>query len=243
MHTRVTRGLLVAGLLLAAAVAVVVAQTQVIYWNGIPMRLPATAGAVGEFLGVADTTGDAVTLEWSTPQTPEGLWSGSAVWSTTACPAGWTELAAAANRVIRVSTTAGQTGGSDTHTHDVTGVTGSQGVSISGSTASASVAHTHGYSGATSTSSGNQMSVQTMTTSSASGSGVPIDAMPGDYHAAVIGHDHTYSGTTTGASSTAHTHGAGTLAGGSHGHSDGSLATASASTVQAYYTLRLCVKD
>lgn len=228
MHTRVTRGLLVAGLLLAAAVAAGVAQTQVIYWNGIPMRLPATAGAVGEFLGVADTTGDAVTLEWSTPQTPEGLWSGSAVWSTTACPAGWTELAAAANRVIRVSTTAGQTGGSDTHTHDVTGVTGSTSVSMSGSTASASVAHTHGYSG---------------TTSSASGAGVPIDAMPGAYNAAVEGHDHTYSGTTTGASSTAHTHGAGTLAGSSHGHSDGSLAAASASTVQAYYTLRLCVKD
>jgi len=226
MTTRKKVGLLFAAVALATA-TVLLAQTQVIYWNGVPMRLPATAGAVGEFLGVAHTSGDAVTLEWATPPTPEGLWAGAAVWSTTACPAGWTELAAAANRVIRVSTTAGQTGGSDTHTHDVTGVTGSQGVSISGSTASASVEHTHGYSGATSTSSGNQMSVQTM----------PDVSVP------ALAHTHTYSGTTTEASSTAHTHGAGTLAGGSHGHSDGSLATASASTVQAYYTLRLCVKD
>lgn len=222
---RVMQGLIGIGVMALVLSPSMRAQTRVMYLNGVAYVFPSADGATGTFLRTDGAGG----LSWASPPTPEGLWSGSAVYSTVACPSGWTELAAAANKFIRVSTTAGTTGGSDTHTHSMTGVTGSTAVSISGSTGATTATHTHTYSGSG-------------TTSGPSGKVSAGDLIANGAAGGMHTHTFSWSGTTS-SGGASHSHGAGTLSGASHGHAAGSLAAASASNVPAYYTLRLCVKD
>lgn len=206
------------------------AQDRFYYFNGVGYAFPATQGEAGTVL-INDGTG---ALSWGTPPTTEGLWRGSVLLSTVACPAGWTRLSAADNRVLRGAAAAGGTGGSDTHTHTVSGTsasqavtisgsTGSSGVTISGSTGSTSIAHTHATTTSTTTcASGGTSAVTTFSVQS------------GDAN-----HSHS-SGSLAGGS---HSHDVGTLAGGGHTHGAGSLAADSASTLPAYYGIVLCRKD
>ncbi len=224
-------GMLAIALPLAIAIAVTAhAQSRLYYFNGVTYVFPASQGAAGQVL-TNDGTG---TLSWSAVPTPEGLWSGAVVLSSSSCPAGWTRLSAADGRFIRAAATAGGTGGADTHTHTLTGSTASQGVTISGNTASSSVS----ISGSTGTTSINHgHSLTTSTATAASGGTSVITSV--SVNATDPSHSHG-AGTLAGGS---HNHGVGSLAGASHTHGAGSLAAGSASNVPAYYTVVVCVKD
>jgi hypothetical protein len=227
----------IANLTLSAAAAslilagLVMAQNRLYYFNGVPYVFPSSQGGAAQVL----TNDGAGNLSWANPSSGEGLWTGSVVMSTIACPAGWTRLSAADARVIRGAATASGTGGADTHTHSIsgstaaqtvstTGSTASSGVSISGSTGSTSISHTHSATPSTTgcTAGGGPSAI----------TGVTINA--GD-----AAHTHD-SGTLSGAG---HTHGSGTLAGASHSHGVGTLAAATASSLPAYYEVILCVKS
>jgi hypothetical protein len=220
--------LAVVGVLALVAVGAA-GQTAIQYLNGVPYQFPSAAGAVGEFLGITSTSGSSITLGWETPPTPEGLPAGTLIAGTfAACPSGWTRYTALDNKFPRGAATAGGTGGADTHTHDVTGVTGSQGVSISGNTGSTTASHTHTYSGSGTT----------------GGPDAGITADPGFGAAAADPHDHNFSWFgTTASGGASHLHAAGSLSGGSHGHTDGNLTAASASNVPAYVAVLWCRKD
>lgn len=217
-------------LALAAAVSMLLAQDRLYYFNGVPYVFPDTQGAAGEVL-TNDGSGN---LSWDSVPTQEGLWSGAVVLSSTSCPSGWTRLSAADDRVLRAAATGGGTGGSDTHSHTISGSSGGQGVSItgstannasdiSGSTASTNIDHTHGTSTSQTYVAGGGTSVLTdVSVYSAGGS-----------------HSHG-AGTLSGS---AHSHGKGSLAGASHTHGAGSLEAASASNLPAYYEVIVCVKD
>ena len=206
------------------------AQSRVYILNGIEYVFPASQGASGHVL-TNDGSGN---LSWAAPPTPEGLWSGSVVLSSTSCPAGWTRLAAADGRMLRAAATAGGTGGSDTHSHSLTGSAASQAVTISGSTGSSSVIIS-GSTGTTSVSHSHGVTPTTATAASGSTAvltGVSIqNADPSHSHAA---------GTLSGSN---HNHSAGSLAGSAHTHAAGSLATATASNLSTYYEVIVCVKD
>jgi hypothetical protein len=210
------------------------AQDFVDYLNGIAYVFPSTQGGSDQIL-TNDGTGG---LTWSDAPTPEGLWSGSRVFSTVSCPTGWTRVSAMDDRVLRGSGASGGTGGSDTHVHGtLSGVTGStapsvtgssagSSVSISGSTSETSISHGHGVTPTGTAQVGGFPPAMGAWTSVAVNSSDP-------------GHSHGV-GTLTGGS---HTHGAGTLALSSHGHGTGTLAAASASSLAAYYGLIVCEKD
>jgi hypothetical protein len=218
--------LLAAGVLLPVALA----QSRFYYFNDVGYVFPASQGASGHVL-TNDGSGN---LSWAAPPTPEGLWSGSVVLSSTSCPAGWTRLAAADARILRAAATAGGTGGSDTHTHTLTGSTGSQGVTVTGSTASNGVS----ISGSTGTTSiSHSHSVTPTTAAAASGSTTVLTGIT--VNAADPSHSHA-AGTLAGGN---HSHGVGTLAGAAHSHGAGSLAAGSVSNVPAYYGVIVCVKD
>lgn len=213
-----------------AAAGAVWAQNRLYYFNGIEYVFPSSQGLSGQVL----TNDGAGILSWSAVPTPEGLWSGSVVLSSTSCPSGWTRLAAADGRMLRAAATAGGTGGADVHTHSltgstasqtvtITGTTGSSSVSISGSTASTSISHNHSISPSYTTfASGGTQALSGLTVNNADPS-----------------HSHD-AGTLAGGS---HSHGVGSLAGSAHSHAAGSLAAASASNVPAYYEVVICVKD
>lgn len=209
----------------------VTAETRVNYFNGVPYVFPATTGAAGKVL----TNDGAGNLSWASPATVSSLWSGAIVASTIACPDGFTRLTGADNRFLRaVASGAGSTGGSDTHTHTTSGSTGSSAVTISGSTAGSTVS----ISGTTASASISHNHSTTQTTSAcASGSNTVL------YSLSINNTDPSHShgvGTLGGGS---HTHGVGTLAGGSHTHDAGTLAATASSNVPAWYGLILCVKD
>ena len=120
---------------LAVAVFVVAAalsaQDLVDYLNGVAYVFPGAQGSVDQLL----TNDGSGALSWADAPTPEGLWTGSRVLSTVACPTGWTRVSAADDRALRGSGSSGVTGGSDTHVHSsLTGVTGSTAPSLSGTT-------------------------------------------------------------------------------------------------------------
>jgi hypothetical protein len=156
------------------------------------------------------------------------------VLSNVSCPSGWTRLAAADGRILRAAATGGGTGGSDTHSHTLTGSTASQGVTITGATASQGVTIT-GSTGATSIS--HTHSASTPTAQFADGGTSAVTSV--SVNAGDANHSHD-AGSLSGSG---HTHGVGTLAGAAHTHAPGTLATASASNVPAYYAVVLCVKD
>jgi hypothetical protein len=229
MKNRFHRALLALGLLALGSGVGVWAQNRLYYFNGVPYVFPASQGGAGTTL-TNDGSGN---LTWANPPS-QGLWSGAVVLSSGSCPAGWTRLAAADNRVLRGAATAGGTGGSDTHAHaisgtsagqavTITGSTGSSSVSISGSTGTTSISHSHGTSPSTVSCAGGSTAVLVNVTVQS--------ADPSHSHGA---------GTLSGGS---HSHGVGSLAGASHTHGAGSLAAASASNVPAYYEVILCVKD
>jgi hypothetical protein len=222
-------------LILLAAVAALVAasvwaQSRVYWFNGVRYIFPASQGAAGKVL-TNDGTG---ILSWATVVAPDSMWAGSVVMSSVACPAGWTRLAAADNRVLRGAAAAGGTGGADTHGHTLSGATDSQGVTITGNTAgsgvtitgntgSTSISHTHGVT-------------QNTTTAAAGGTSVVTSVT---VNAGDASHSHA-AGTLSGDS---HSHAKGTLAGAAHTHGGGSVAAASASNLPAYYGVIVCVKD
>jgi len=220
--------LLAAGMLLAAAVAW--GQSRLYYFNGVPYIFPSTQGSAGNVL----TNNGSGTLSWAAVPTSEGLWSGAVVMTTTSCPTGWTRLAAADNRVLRGASSAGATGGADTHTHTMSGTSGSQSVSISGSTGDSSVSIS-GSTGSTNISHTHSLT----TTATYVGGGVVqvIEAASAD--SADPAHSHT-SGSLAGGS---HSHSSGTLGASSHAHAAGSLSPATASNLPAYYAVVLCAKD
>lgn len=119
---------------------------------------------------------------WATPAGDS--WAGQVRMSTVACPAGWTRLAAADNRVVRGAASAGTTGGADTHLHDVTGTTALENTSL---------AHSHGF-----TTSGPNNTF-TATTDLGTQEGSASDT-------------HTHTGTTDNGNMNTHGHEAGTLA-------------------------------
>jgi hypothetical protein len=206
------------------------AQSRLYYFNGLPYVFPSVQGAAGDVL----TNDGAGTLSWAGVPTSEGLWSGSVVLSTTSCPSGWTRLSAADNRTLRGASSAGATGGSDTHSHSTSGTSGSQAVTISGatgesdvtitgSTQSTSISHTHSLTiGTLNVESGGTQVIQTASVASAD---------PAHSHAAA------------GLSGESHSHSSGTLSGGGHTHSSGSLAAATASNLPAYFTVVICQKN
>jgi hypothetical protein len=219
-----------AGAILLAA-ALLWAQNRVDYLNGIAYVFPAMQGATNQDLA-NDGSGN---LSWSNPPSPEGLWSGAIVLSTVACDSGWTRVSAADDRVLRGAATFGGIGGSDTHTHTLSGVLGAATVSITGSTAGSTVS----ISGSTGTTSiSHSHGISSSGTSVQSGSG-PTAITSLSISSSDPSHSHG-AGSLAGAS---HTHGAGSLAGASHGHAVGSLTIDSASNLAAYYGLVVCQKD
>jgi hypothetical protein len=217
-------------LVLCGVAGVLLAQNRVYHFNGVSYVFPASQGLAGHVL-TNDGTGE---LSWSAVPTPEGLWTGAVVLSQVACPAGWTRLAAADNRLLRAAATGGGTGGADTHTHTISGTSGAQavtisgstsgsGASVSGSTGSTSIAHSHG--------------VTTSTSGCGSGSNSALTSV--SINSGDASHSHS-SGTL---SCDSHSHGTGSLAGASHTHGAGSFAAASTSNVPAYFEVVVCVKN
>jgi hypothetical protein len=200
--------------------------------NGVAYVFPAAQGSADEILS-NDGTG---VLSWAEPSMSVGIWTGGIVFSTVACPAGWTRLSAADSRVVRGAASVGGTGGADTHGHTLSGVLGAATpaisgsaagsvVSIGGSTDATSVSHTHGTSISYTNVGGTPPATGVMT-------GLTVQSSdPGHSHGA---------GSLAGSS---HGHGVGTLVGTAHGHGLGTLAAASASNLAAYYGLIVCQKD
>ena len=207
-----------------------VAQNRLYYFNGVPYVFPSSQGAAGEVL----TNDGAGTLTWDPAVSPEGLWSGAVIVSTSTCPAGFTRFSSADNRVLRGDSVAGNPAGSDTHTHSLTGTSAGSAVSVTGTTASTApsvtgtsgstdIAHTHSATPSTNTlGAGATSFVTSVSVQSGGGS-----------------HTHT-AGSLAGSS---HSHGDGSLAGSSHTHAAGSLAAASSSNLPAYHEVILCQKD
>jgi hypothetical protein len=223
-------GVVLGVLVLCGVAGVLVAQNRVYHFNGVAYVFPSSQGLAGHVL-TNDGTGE---LAWSAVPTPEGLWTGAVVLSQVACPAGWTRLAAADNRILRAAATAGGTGGADTHTHTISGTSGAQAVTIgggtsssgagvSGSTSSTSIAHSHG--------------VSTSTTGCSSGANSALTSVT--INSGDASHSHG-AGTL---SCDGHSHGVGSLAGASHTHGAGSFAAASASNLPAYFEVVVCVKN
>jgi hypothetical protein len=134
------------------AATVVGAQATVDYLNGIAYTWPTSQAASANRLLQSDGAGG---LSWAAPPSAEGLWSGVIVPSLTDCPAsGWTRVSAADGYLLVPWDSVGATGGTATHTHALSGLTGSTVVtisgntaaqipSVSGSTAVESISHTH----------------------------------------------------------------------------------------------------
>jgi hypothetical protein len=220
---------LMAGFLLVLAAAVW-GQSRKYYFNEVGYIFPAAQGSAGNVL-TNDGSGN---LSWAAVPTSEGLWSGAVIMSTTGCPTGWTRLSAADNRVLRGASSAGATGGADTHTHTMSGTSGSQSVSISGDTDTSSVS----ISGATgSTSISHTHSLTTTTTYVGAGGYEVIQSASAD--STDPAHAHT-SGSLAGGS---HSHSSGTLGASSHSHAAGSLSPATVSNLPAYYAVILCAKN
>ncbi len=227
MRSKIVFGLLAASLL---GLTVVGAQTRFYYFNGIGYTFPSAQGAAGTVL----TNNGTGTLTWASPVSSEGLWSGSVILSTSACPSGYTRLTAADDRMLRAAATAGGTGGANTHTHTMSGTSAGQAVTITGNTAGNTVAVT----GSTASATANHSHTNTPTsTGCAAGATTALSSVAVD--AGNAAHTHG-AGTLAGAS---HTHGVGTLAGASHTHGAGSLTTSSGSSVPAYYQVIACRKD
>jgi hypothetical protein len=200
--------------------------------NGVPYVFPVAQGGADQIL----SNDGAGALSWVEPSMSVGVWTGGIVFSTVACPAGWTRLSAADSRVVRGAASEGGTGGADSHGHTLSGVLGAAspaisgsaagaGVSISGSTDATTVSHSHG----------------TSTGSGAAGGFPPAAAAMTALTIESSDPAHTHgTGTLAGSS---HGHGVGTLAGTAHGHGLGTLAGASASNLAAYYGLIVCQKD
>lgn len=221
---------------LLTGAAIVGATDTVDYLNGIRYVWPTVQGTADDLLTITASSSVAVITAWSPPPTAEGLWSGAIVFSTVACPAGWTRLGTGDNRLLRGSDTHGATGGNNTHTHTLANVTGgtavtmsgstsSSTVSISGSTAVANISHGHGQA--------------TQTTSV--GGFPPTTA--GIASVTIYNTDPSHSHGVGSLAGGSHSHGVGTLAGVSHGHGVGTLAVANDSTVAAYYQVYVCQKD
>ena len=226
---RKPRAPFVVALVLVAAIAL--AQDRVNYFNGVRYVFSVAQGGAGQVL-TNDGTGD---LTWETTVSPEGLWTGAVIVSTSTCPAGYTRFSSADGRVLRAAASAGDPAGADTHVHTlsgasagqavtITGSTGSKSPSVSGTTGSTDISHTHS----------DQESTQLFNDSGASSAltGVTIQSGGGS-------HSHG-AGSLSGSS---HTHSDGSLAGASHTHAVGTLATVSASNLPAYYGVILCRKD
>lgn len=207
------------------------AQDRLNYFNGVPYVFPVAQGGAGQVL-TNDGTG---ALTWETTVSPEGLWTGAVIVSTSTCPAGYSRFSSADGRVLRGAATAGDPAGSDTHVHTLSGASAGQAVTISGSTANASpsVTGTTGGTNIDHTHTDNE-STQLFNDSGASSAltGVTIQSGGGS-------HSHG-AGSLSGGS---HSHNDGSLAGASHTHAVGTLATVSASNLPAYYGVILCRKD
>ncbi len=232
MREGLTRRAAFAGAILALA-SLLSAQGLVDYLSGVLYVFPSSQGAADQLL----TNDGAGHLTWTNAPSPEGLWSGSRVLSTVACPTGWTRVSAADDRLLRGSGASGATDGSDTHTHaSLSGVTGSTAPSISGNTGGSTVS----ISGSTDTTS---ISHGHGVTTSWTGIGGTPPALGGRASLSINSTDPAHSHGAGTLSGNSHNHGAGSLAVGSHGHGAGTLATVSASSLPAYYQLIVCQKD
>jgi hypothetical protein len=206
------------------------AQDRADYLNGVAYLFPLSQGAAARML-----TNDGVgNLTWSPAGSSSGLWTNSVVLSTVACPTGWTRVSAADARVLRANTAAGGTGGADTHSHTVGGVSAAATVALSGSPSSVGI----GLSGSTDIASVSHSHTVTTPRSNVTAGGTTF-----------------WTGFNVDNSDPSHSHGVGSLSGSSHGHSvgalafdphghgPGSLALDSASNLAAYYNLVVCVMN
>ena len=210
------------------------------YFNGVSYVWPTANDGPSKIL----TNNGAGALSWTTAPSAEGLWSGSYVLSTVACPAGWTRVLAADDKALRGAATEGGTGGGGSHAHDGPGgVVAASGADVSGSAA----ASTFTVSGSTGTSSVSHAHANTTTN-------VGVEAAPPGsgtrwlssvtVQNADPGHSHGAAGFEMyGLAGDSHTHDDGTLAAGQHGHAPGTLSLSSATTLAAYYNLLVCRKD
>lgn len=229
-------------LAVSAAAAAVWAQGRVYIFNGIKYAFPSAQGTSGQVLTNNGTGG----LSWATAASSDALWAGSIVMSSVACPAGWTQLAAADNRVLRGATVEGGTGGADTHVHTISGVTGSTAADVTGATASTALAIT-GDTGNTGLGSHSHTTNITTANSNfgnvAGGTAFSAPSLPtgniGSSGTDLGGHTHA-KGTLVIAN---HDHGDGSLAAAAHGHGVGTLAGDSASNLAAHYNVIICKKS
>ncbi len=229
------KGLGLLALVAALGLVVAVASGQgVVYLNGVAYAWPAIQGSADDILTADDAVG---TLDWATPPSSEGLWSGCIVLSTVACPVDWTRLPGPDARFLRGDATEGGTGGADTHEHGFTGILSASGVTVTGSAASSG----WGVSGSTASTDVSHSHPDGNTSNSFYLPGGPGAQALTSYSVDSNNPSHSHAVGTLGGSS--HSHGNGSLAGGSHGHAVGTFDDATASSIPAYYHLIVCEKD
>jgi hypothetical protein len=154
---------------------------------------------------------------WAVP--PGGIPSGLIAMFSTACPVGWTRVAALDNRFPMGSTGYGSAGGSTSHYHDLPTLT----TDNSGN-------HTHPFSGSGTVPSG--------TTGSANSAGVHITYQSGanSLDTTLTSHGHPYDASTVNISGT-------TGGGGAHTHAVTGARTNSENVTPPYLTVVFCQKD
>lgn len=220
--------------LVACAATVVGAQTTVDYLNGVAYTWPSTQAASANRLLTNSGTG---ALSWESPPSAEGLWSGVVVPSLVDCPAsGWTRVSAADGYLLVPWDSEGATGGTATHTHTLSGLTGGTVVTVTGNTASTAVS----MSGSTAVASISHVHAITITgTVNLSDGGTVQRLVSISENAYNPSHSHAVGTLAMGS----HSHSAGTLVGVSHSHALGTLALGTASSYPDYLDVVLCRRN